>query len=145
MVQRSISEKEDHYKVACLVGEWLYRRGWKVAVDADCRIYDISIQEEIDLHRFDDYCEEEEYREPDVYAKKGGKKIIVEVETKSSINTTRTECQMKSFSKNGKLIVYVPERRKGSMRKNRKEWKFRGKVKGYMKIDSEIELVDEPL
>lgn len=121
---RSSVNREKHDREACKIGRRFYRNRYDVAVDGDC-----GFPEEIDLPMFDNYpsgCGKEEYRRPDVYAKKGMREKIIEVETKDTINTERTRCQLSTFSENGHTTVYVPEGYSRAMKTQLRRWGITG-------------------
>lgn len=105
---------------AVKVGKMLYNNGYKVAVSGET-----NYPEELDLPKFPNPrgCGEENYRLPDVYARKGNKEIVVEVES-DSVSRDRTRCQLKTFRKHstGKVWVYVPSGYRRRMKRNLKIW-----------------------
>lgn len=117
---RSTYNEGIHDEVACRIGRKLNDDGYDVAVDGDC-----GFPEGVDLPLFDNYpagCGEEEHRRPDVYAEKGARTEIIEVETDDTISDKRTECQLKTFKNNGPTTVYVPEGYGSATRRQLRGW-----------------------
>ncbi len=64
---------------------------------------------------------------PDIWAKKGSKEIVVEVETCSSLEDADTRYQFNAFSRKPgiEFWVVVPKKCAGLAQKNAKEWGYK--------------------
>lgn len=119
---RTSREQREHDREVVALGRRLASSGYEVVATA--------VVSPGDLPLFPDGmagCESDHCRTPDLYAlDSSGDPLVIEVETEGSIGWSRTRCQLTTFPRHGRTVVYVPWSYCPGMKRNLELWEIQG-------------------